>query len=83
MTTGNQGLDALAQSIADYVVERLNATSRRMLSVKEAAEYMGFSRRKVEYMLQDGTLTRVREGSTVRLDRREIDRWIEMNRTKG
>ena len=82
-STGNVGLDALADAIAVRVAARLNqATEPRLMNVKEAAAYIGRTPKALWHMIANGTIPCVREGSRVHLDRADLDRWIEMRKTK-
>lgn len=82
-TTGNPGIDAFADAIAARIAERLQQGERRLMRIKEAATYMGVSRRTLETLMANGTLPTVREGSLVRLDRGDLDQWIEMRKSRG
>ena len=78
-TTGNIGLDALADAIADRVIARMQAGQpERLLTVEEAAKYLGRSARAVRHLIATKALPVVREGRSVHLDRHELDRWIEL-----
>lgn len=79
-TTGNQGLDALADAIAARVTERLQQGHQRMLRIREAAVYIGVSRRTLDQYIADHVLPVVREGGIIRVDRRDLDNWIEMRK---
>jgi excisionase family DNA binding protein len=80
-STGNTGLDALADAIASRVVARLQQSQdSRLLSVREAAEYLGRTEKALRHMIANGIIPPVREGSRVQLDRSDLDRWIEMRK---
>jgi excisionase family DNA binding protein len=82
-STGNLGLDALADAIAARVAARLNQSAEpRLLSVNEAATYIGRSPKALRHLIESGAIPVVREGRRVYLDRRDTDRWIEMRKTK-
>jgi excisionase family DNA binding protein len=79
-TTGNIGLDALADAIADRVIARMKAedTDRpALLTVAQAATYLSRSQSAVRAMLAKGVLPCVRQGGRVMLRRSEVDRAIE------
>ncbi|MCE5309681.1 MAG: helix-turn-helix domain-containing protein [Acidobacteriales bacterium] len=84
ITTGNAGLDALADAIAERVYERLHhkqqGEEKRLFSVAEAAKYIGRSPVSVRHMIADRTLPSVRRDNRVFLDRGDLDRWIEMGK---
>ena len=82
-STGNPGLDALADAIAARVAARLNQIDEpRLLSVDEAAAYIGRTPKALRHMIANGIVPAVREGSRVHLDRADLDRWVEMRKTK-
>lgn len=82
-STGNSGLDAMADAIARRVVEVMRGGDSRLLRIKEAAAYMGVSRRTLEGLMATGKIPTVREGSLVRLDRGDLDQWIELRKARG
>jgi excisionase family DNA binding protein len=81
--TGNIGLDALADAIAERVMDRMEQGKKRLLRIKEAAQYLGVSRRSVDSYIANGQIPHVREGGVIRIDRDDLDRWIEMRKGKG
>jgi excisionase family DNA binding protein len=84
MSTGNSGLDLLADAIAGRVMARMLADKPEpLLTVEEAAKYLGRSARAVRHLIATGSLPVVREGRSIRLDRRELDRWIELRQSRG
>ena len=76
---------ALVEMIADAVVERLksNSNPQRLLTVAEAAAYLRRTPRALRHLIAAGTVPAVREGRSVRLDRRELDRWIELRQSRA
>jgi len=52
----------------------------RLLTVKEAAAYIGRSEQAVHHMIHKRELVVVRKGRRVHLDRGDLDRWIEGNK---
>jgi excisionase family DNA binding protein len=80
-STGNLGLDALADAIAVRVAARLNqSTAPRLMNVSEAAAYIGRSEKALRHMIASGSIPCVRDGSRVQLDRVDVDRWVEMRK---
>jgi excisionase family DNA binding protein len=51
-----------------------------LLTVKEAAAYIGRSEQAVQHMIHKRELIVVRKGRRVHLDRGDLDRWIETNK---
>jgi excisionase family DNA binding protein len=76
-------LDALAERVAQRLLraERSPAMRPRLLTVAEAARYLGRSKHAVEHLISQGRLPVVREGRRVFLDVEELDRWIEQNKS--
>jgi excisionase family DNA binding protein len=80
--------DLLAEDLARRICERIAPLLResggkitpRLLSIKEAAEYLGQSPGTIKNMLRDGRLHCNRSGARVLLDLRELDAWIERTR---
>lgn len=83
MTTGNQGLDVLADAIAARVVERMRSPDDiRLLTIPAAARYLGRSPRAIRYLIAKGSFSAVMRGRNLRLDRVELDAWIEAGKIK-
>jgi excisionase family DNA binding protein len=83
-TTGNVGLDALADAIAERVLARLSQSEdARLLTVDIAAKYIGRTPKALRHMIASGAVPAIREGGRVHLDRPDLDRWIEMRKAKG
>jgi excisionase family DNA binding protein len=82
-STGNTGLDALADAIAARVAARLNKSEEpRLMSVNEAAAYIGRTPKALRHMIASGTVPAIHEGSRVHLDRADLDQWIELRKVK-
>jgi excisionase family DNA binding protein len=75
-------IDAVAAKVADVVLARLNrpAIEKRYMSVEEAASYAGYSKDALWKHIQRGHLPVSRQGQSVRVDKREIDKWMIRNR---
>jgi excisionase family DNA binding protein len=83
-TTGNLGLDALADAIAERVLARLNQSPEpRLLRVDEAAKYIGRTPKALRHLIANGAVPAVREGGRLHLDRGDLDRWIELRKVRG
>jgi excisionase family DNA binding protein len=82
-STGNLGLDGLADAIAERILARLHQTEQpRLLSVAEAATYLGRTQKALRHMVANGVIPAVREGSRVHLDRADLDHWVEMRKVQ-
>jgi excisionase family DNA binding protein len=54
----------------------------RLLSLDDAAFYVGLSYWGLRGMLHNGDLPYVRAGRRLLVDRQDLDRWIEAHKTK-
>jgi excisionase family DNA binding protein len=86
-TTGNVGLNALADAIAERVYQRLTAAlardKGRLLGVPAAAEYIGRTPSALRHLIAKGTIPSVRRDRRVQLDRQDLDNWLELGKTRG
>jgi len=57
-----------------------SSLDRRLLSVREAAQYLGRSEIAVREMTWNGKLPHIRADRRVLFDIRDLDRWIDINR---
>ena len=76
-------LDSLLAELARLIAERLELPSQaptpsRLLSVTEAATYLGRSKHAVYRLIGAGKLRAVRLDRHVALDRRDLDALIEL-----
>ncbi len=76
--------DDLLNTLADKVVQRLGARLNeaaspmpRLLTVEQAAEYLGRSAHSVRHLIRAGRLPVVRLDDRLYLDRKDLDRVIE------
>jgi len=85
-STGNQGLDALADAIAERVYRRLTAALERdkgrLLDVPSAAEYIGRTPSAIRHLIARGAIPCVRRDGRVQLDRHDLDNWLELGKTR-
>ena len=77
-------LDALAVRLAARLRNNCTTPSDqairpRLLTVEQAAAYIGRSKEAVQHMTAARKLPTVRDGRRVFVDIRELDRWIERN----
>jgi len=79
-------LNRVAAMIASRVRERIeiqNVRGRivpRLLTVKDAATYIGRTEQAVQHLIHRRELIVVRRGRRVHLDRSDLDRWIDGNK---
>jgi excisionase family DNA binding protein len=73
-------LDRLASQVAARVVAELGpqaAKQRRLMTVAEAAEYIGRSKQALYHLVNQSKIPTKRQGSRLFFDRLELDAWIE------
>jgi excisionase family DNA binding protein len=80
-------LNAFTEMVASKVAARLAGTGRegakipkRLLTVEEAAIYLGRTKEAVQHLLAAGKLPVVKSDRRVFLDVRDLDVWIEQNK---
>jgi excisionase family DNA binding protein len=79
-----QFVTALAAQIAARInpqLQRRNGHApSRLLTVKDAAEYIGRTEQALQHLIHRREIVVVRKGRRVHLDRNDLDRWIEANK---
>lgn len=81
-------LDELAERLAAKLETRLSVAHNgngggvpaRLLTVRQAAEYLGRSEQAVQHLVSAGKVPTVRADRRVFVDRCDLDRWIEENK---
>ena len=75
---------ALAAQIVARLIPEIEQHSRtrtaRLLTVREAAAYIGRTEQAVQHLIHKRELVVVRKGRRVHVDRIDLDRWIEANK---
>lgn len=56
--------------------------AKRLYSIKEAAVYLGRTEWALREMIWAGKLPYVKDGKRILLDIRDMDEWIEQNKTR-
>ena len=75
---------AVASKIRSGVGSRVDGKIQpRLLTVKQAAEYLGRTKAAVQHMVAARRVPVVRDGRRIFLDVQELDRWIEQNTEKA
>jgi excisionase family DNA binding protein len=79
-------LDILAERVsarvrADLAPELAGAVKPRLLTVDQAAVYLGRSRDATQHLLSSGNLPAVRSDRRIFIDVQDLDRWIDENKT--
>ena len=89
MQSDGASFDGLAKALASELAERLKPEIARLaspsiqpalLTVKEAALYLGRSVQSLQHLIFDKELPVVRVGRRVHLHKRDLDAWIERNK---
>ncbi len=81
-------IDALADRVADKLEARLTAAGNgagikpRLLTIEQAATYLGRTKEAVQHMVSSGKLPIVRGDRRIALDIQDLDRWIGSNKQK-
>ena len=74
----------VAERVEEQVIERLEHMAPQiqpaLLSVKDAAIYLGRSEQSIQHLIFSQELPVVRVGRRVHLDRSDLDAWIEKNK---
>jgi excisionase family DNA binding protein len=81
--------EGLAKALAAEIAERLRSEIARLaepsiqpalLTVKEAAVYLGRTEQAIQHLIFEKQLPVVRVGRRVHLDRKDLDAFIEKNK---
>jgi len=75
----------LAQAISGQILKQLSANSAPavqpvLLTVSEAAAYLGRSQQAVQHLVFERALPTVRVGRRIHLHKKDLDAWIEANK---
>lgn len=76
----DQFVDSLASAVASRVIAQLSANGglqKRLMTVEEAAEYIGRSKQATYHLISAAKIPIKRQGSRVFIDRKELDLWID------
>ena len=81
--TEDKALDRIAEKLLKRLVPALaNGNGKaypRLLTVAQAAEYLGRSKSGIEHLIFNDQIPVVRTGRRVHLDRLQLDEWIRNN----
>ena len=80
-------LNAFSDLLAGKVAERLASSGReggkirkRLLTVEDAAMYLGRTKEAVQHLVAAGKLPTVKSDRRVFLDIKDLDQWIEQSK---
>jgi excisionase family DNA binding protein len=95
-TLKKEAMEALIMELTAELVQRLRADVQaefeakeksrqpalqpRLLTAKEAGEYIGRSEQAVRHLIHQRDIPVVRNGRCVRIDIKDLDRWINDNK---
>jgi excisionase family DNA binding protein len=71
-----------AHGIASPMNKPKEPLKKRLLTIKEAGEYLGRSEWGIRELIWKGSLPIVREGRPIRLDIADLDAWIKEHKTR-
>jgi excisionase family DNA binding protein len=87
-----QAIDALIEKAVERAISRLlpelgagggRAIQPRLLTIEQAASYLGRSKAAVQHMVTDGKVPTVRSDRRIFIDVRDLDAWIEEHKQAG
>lgn len=78
------GLDT--KQIADAILAQLKPLldqriAPRLMTVRQAAQYLGRTEKGTYHLVASGALPSVRSDARLMLDRQDLDKWIEANKS--
>ena len=73
-------LEALAEKLATKLSQEPSRLPR-LLTIDQAAVYLGRTREAIQHLASSGKVPTVRADRRVFLDRLDLDKWIEDNKT--
>jgi len=79
--TFNGLLEALAEKLATKLSQEPSRLYPRLLTIDQAAVYLGRTREALQHLASSGKVPTVRADRRVFLDRLDLDKWIEENKT--
>lgn len=73
-------LETLAEKLADKLSQEPSRLYPRLLTIDQAAVYLGQTREAIQDLTTAGKIPTVRADRRVYLDRLDLDQWIEDNK---
>jgi excisionase family DNA binding protein len=74
-------IEIIAEKLADKLARDPNRLCPRLLTIEQAAAYLGRSREAIQHLASSGKIPTVRSDRRVFLDRLDLDKWIDDNKT--
>ena len=82
MNAGDGLIDAIAEAVAQKL-ERMATCNRRLMSVEEAAQYLGLTPAALRSKTACGEVLVVKIDAKLRFDRRDLDHFIDRAPREG
>ena len=76
-------LELLAEKLASRLAPDGIGLCPRLLTIDQAAVYVGRSREATQHLVASGKLPTVRTDRRVFIDRQDLDRWIEEHKERA
>jgi excisionase family DNA binding protein len=74
-------LEILAEKLATKLSQEPSRLYPRLLTIDQAAVYLGRTREALQHLASSGKVPTVRADRRVFLDRLDLDKWIDENKT--
>ena len=74
-------LEALAEKLASKLSQEPTRLYPRLMTVDQAAVYLGRTREAIQHLVSSEKVPTVRTDRRVFLDRYDLDKWIDDNKT--
>jgi len=75
-------LELLAEKLASRLTQDGGGLGPRLMTVDQAAIFLGRSREAIQHLVTSGKLPTVRSDRRIFLDRQDLDRWIEQHKER-
>lgn len=67
--------------MADYIINKLSALQKDVLTLEDVAQYTGLSRSQIYKLTSSGEIPHYKpNGKYIYFDRLEVDNWLRRNR---
>ncbi len=77
--------DSFLETLAERIAQKLRVEPRdlqpRLLTIDQAAVYVGRTREAMQHLANSARIPTVRADRRVFIDRRDLDRWIDLNKS--
>ena len=74
-------LEILAEKLAGKLSQDGSRLYPRLLTIEQAATYLGRTREATQHLASSGKIPTVRSDRRVFIDRLDLDKWIDDNKT--